>query len=112
MSRIAAGELNRRIAIQSFTTSADSTTNEEVKTWSSLYSSLAAKRLGPKSNETFEANQQVANIEVRYLIRWKDDITEVMRVIDGSDTYYIKGIEESSERKAWKILTCEKRDNE
>lgn len=112
MSMIARGELNRRIAIQSFTEVPDSMTNAPVKTWSNLYNSVAAKRLGPKSSENFEANQQVANIEVRYLINWKDDITEVMRVIDGANTYYIKGIEESSERKHWLILTCEKRDNE
>lgn len=112
MSRIAAGELNRRIAIQSFTVTADSLTNEPVQTWSNLYGSVGAKRLGPKSNESFEANQQVANTEVRYLIRWKDDIDETMRVVEGSNTYYIKGIEESTDRKHWLILTCEKRDNE
>jgi SPP1 family predicted phage head-tail adaptor len=112
MSRIARGELNRRIAIQSFVETAHSVTNEPVKTWSNLYASLATKRLGPKSSESFEANQQVANIEARYLIGWKNDIDETMRVVDGSNTYYIKGIEESTERKGWKILTCEKRDNE
>jgi SPP1 family predicted phage head-tail adaptor len=109
---VRSGELDRRITIQSVSTTNDAITNEEVETFSTFKSNVAAKRLGLQSKEDFEANQQVAVVDARYMIRnygWA--ITERMLVVEGSTTYRIKGIDDRA-REGFVILSCEKRDNE
>jgi SPP1 family predicted phage head-tail adaptor len=106
---ISSGELDRRVVIQNFTTTTTARTNEQVKTYATLYS-VWAKRLKAGSNEEQEGNQQVAKREYRYMIRYKSDITEKMRLVDGTDTYDIGGIE-VMDRKAGLILSVTKRDN-
>jgi SPP1 family predicted phage head-tail adaptor len=108
---IRSGELDIRITIQSVTETNDAVTNQEVSTYATLASNVPAKRLGPKSNESFEANQQVAVSVSRYMIRNRSGLTEKMRVVDGGVTYNISGIENFG-RQGYTILTVERRDNE
>lgn len=110
MGSVRIGEMDIRIIIQSVSTANNALTNQEEKTFSTL-ATVWAKRLGPKSTEGFEADQQVAVSDVRYMIRRRTDLRETYRVIDGSNTYEIKGIEDFGRAGDYMIITCEKRDN-
>lgn len=104
------GELDRRVVVKYQVTTNETTTNQELVTWTTLKSKWV-KRLIQKSNESFEANQQVANQEVKFFGRYDADLDETMAIEDDGVRYYIKGIE-SVDRKTSMTLTCEKRDNE
>jgi hypothetical protein len=104
------GELDRKVTIKQKSVTSESLTNEEVITYSTLRS-VFMKRLGPKSNESFEANQQVAVSTVQYFGRYYGDYDETMILDDDGIEYHIKGIE-VMDRKSGVKLTCEKRDNE
>jgi SPP1 family predicted phage head-tail adaptor len=107
---VRSGEMDQRITIKSVSTSNNTVTNQAIESYSTLVANLPAKRLGPVSKEQFEANQQVAHGVVRYMIRRRTDVTERMRIIEGSLTYEISGIEDFG-RMGYMILTAEKRDN-
>lgn len=119
---VRSGEMDQRITIQSVSTSPNTVTNEATESYSTLVANLPAKRLsasarggmfdgGPSSTEKFEANQQVAHGVARYMIRRRTDVTERMRIVEGSIIYEISGIEDFG-RMGYMILTAEKRDNE
>lgn len=103
--------MDRRIVLQQFTESAaDAETNEKTKTWSTL-ATVWAKRFKKKSGEVYEAKQQVAVTLDAFMIRYRTDVTERMRVVDGDATYDITGIEEGASRQSYLILSVVKRDN-
>lgn len=106
---ISFGEFDVKITIQSVTTANHAITNEPETTYSTL-ATVWSKRLGPKSNEVIEADQTVAVGPARFMIRRRTDVTERMRIVDGSNTYRISGIEDFG-RQGYLILTAEKRDN-
>ncbi|HYG02109.1 MAG TPA: head-tail adaptor protein [Chryseosolibacter sp.] len=132
------GELDTRIRVESYSTSNHTTTNQEVKTWATL-KTIWAKELGPSSREKFEAKQQVAIDETRFLVRSgaafslltadNSNITvdntqitadnfagtvriidEKMRVVRRGEVLYISGIE-GTPRRGYVILKAVKRDN-
>lgn len=104
------GELDRKVTIQQKSVTRDDLTNEESSSWVTV-KSVFAKRMGPKSMEKFEANQQVALTEARYFMRYQSGLDDTMILIDGGEMYHIKGIEQDLGRKQSTILTVEKRDN-
>lgn len=109
MKFIDVGTLDRKITIQSVTATSDPLTNEPIKTFATLATPWA-KRLKNQSNEQYDAAQQVSTQTVRYLIRWRSDVTEKMRIVDGAKTFEISGIEEM-DRKVALILTAISKDN-
>jgi len=135
---INAGELDTRLTIQSWTSAKDAVSNDDIKTWSEL-KTIWVQELGPKSNEGFEARQQVTKEENRFFARASavfglltadnSNITadntlitadnfagivkivdEKMRCIRRGEIFYVSGIEGSG-RRGWVIIKAVKRDN-
>ena len=103
------GQMDRRVKIESGTESINAVTGErQVSAWTT-FKQVWAKRVSV-SAEKFEANQAVALTGNGYVIRYTTGVTELMRVNDGDEYHYIKGIE-TVDRKQYMVLKTEKRDN-
>lgn len=109
------GELDRKIKIQSYTTSNHATTNQPVKTWSDLVT-VWARRFTNRtrtSDERYEANQQVAaevyDFEIRNI---STAVDHKMRIYDTVEDryFYIIGVNKMK-REGKIILTGQYRDN-
>jgi len=96
------GTLNRRIRIETFTTSADSY-GEPIKTWAVLGHVWAAIR-PLKSSERFEAQQVNRQVNLRITIHHRTDVTEQMRILYDGDYYDIQGIRELGYREGLELL--------
>lgn len=99
-----AGQLDRRITIQSFTTTTDDF-GEVVKSFTTL-ANVWAKVEDKRGNEGEDGNQLVATKRVEFLIRYRSDINEQMRIQYNNETYKIEAILNADSRKAFqKIVT-------
>jgi len=99
-----AGQLDRRITIQSFTTTTDDF-GEVVKSFTTL-ANVWAKVEEKRGNEGEDGNQLVATKRVEFLIRYRSDINEQMRITYNNETYKIEAILNADSRKAFqKIVT-------
>jgi len=99
-----AGQLDRRITIQSFTTTTDDF-GEVVQSFTTL-ANVWAKVEEKRGNEGEDGNQLVATKRVEFLIRYRSDINEQMRIQYNNETYKIEAILNADSRKAFqKIVT-------
>ena len=99
-----AGQLDRRITIQSYTTTTDDF-GEVVKSFTTL-AEVWAKVEEKRGNEGEDGNQLVATKRVEFLIRYRSDINEQMRIQYNNETYKIEAILNADSRKAFqKIVT-------
>lgn len=99
-----AGQLDRRITIQSFTTTTDDF-GEVVKSFTTL-ANVWAKVEEKRGNEGEDGNQLVATKRVEFLIRYRSDINEQMRIQYNNETYKIEAILNADSRKEFqKIVT-------
>ena len=99
-----AGQLDRRITIQSFTTTTDDF-GEVVKSFTTL-AEVWAKVEEKRGNEGEDGNQLVATKRVEFFIRYRSDINEQMRIVYSNETYKIETILNADARKAFqKIVT-------
>ncbi len=99
-----AGQMDRRITIQNFTTATD-TFGEVVKTFTTL-AEVWAKVEENKGKEGEDGNQIVATKEVLFFIRYRSDVSEEMRIQYNNETYKIQAILNADARKAFqKIVT-------
>jgi len=99
-----AGQLDRRITIQSFTTTTDDF-GEVVKSFTTL-AEVWAKVEEKRGNEGEDGNQLVATKSVEFFIRYRSDINEQMRIVYNNETYKIETILNADARKAFqKIVT-------
>jgi SPP1 family predicted phage head-tail adaptor len=99
-----AGQLDRRITIQSFTTTTDDF-GEVVKSFTTL-ANVWAKVEDKRGNEGEDGNQLVATKRVEFLIRYRSDINEEMRIQYNNETFKIEAILNADSRKAFqKIVT-------
>jgi len=99
-----AGQLDRRITIQSFTTTTDDF-GEVVKSFTTL-AEVWAKVEEKRGNEGEDGNQLVATKRVEFFIRYRSDINEQMRIVYNNETYKIETILNADARKAFqKIVT-------
>ena len=99
-----AGQLDRRITIQSFTTTTDDF-GEVVKSFTTL-AEVWAKVEEKRGNEGEDGNQLVATKRVEFFIRYRSDINEQMRIVYNNETYKIETILNADVRKAFqKIVT-------
>lgn len=101
-------ELDRKFIVEQPTKSGQAVTNEKIITWSTL-TSVWGKWV-TNSDETNEADQNVAKTNGKILIRYLSGLTEQMRINDGGVYHYIKGIDEV-DRKVTMLVKTEKRDN-
>ena len=99
-----AGQLDRRITIQSFTTTTDDF-GEVVKSFTTL-ANVWAKVEEKRGSEGEEGSQLVATKRVEFFIRYRSDINEKMRIRYNNKTYKIEAILNADDRKAFqKIVT-------
>lgn len=104
-----AGSLDRRVTVESFTTTADAA-GEPIKTWSTFVTFWASRR-DVRGWERFNGSQEIATRTAVYRSRWVAGIHERMRVVDAGTTYRIVGIADD-ERRNWLELTVEAIDPE
>ena len=99
-----AGQMDRRITIQTFTTTTDDF-GEVVKSFTTL-AEVWAKVEEKRGNEGDDGNQIVATKRVEFLIRYRSDINEQMQIQYNNETYKIEAILNADSRKAFqKIVT-------
>jgi len=99
-----AGQLDRRITIQSFTTSTDDF-GEVIQSFTTL-ANVWAKVEEKSGSEGEDGNQLVATRKVEFFIRYRSDINEQMRIVYEGQTHKIEAILNADSRKAFqKIVT-------
>jgi len=104
------GRRDIKITVEQATESRHATTGEKVYSWSNYAAVWGQQMKPPASNETYEADQQVAVQVSRYKIPYLGGLTEKMRFNIAGVYHYIKGIEEWDRRK-YLAVTVERRDN-
>ena len=94
-----AGQLDRRITLQTYTTSTDAF-GQVVKTFSTL-ATVWAKVEEKSGKEGEEGDQVIASKKVNFLIRHRSDLNEQMRVVYDNNTYKIEAIINDDARRAF-----------
>jgi SPP1 family predicted phage head-tail adaptor len=99
-----AGQLDRRITIQNFSETTDSF-GQEVKSFSTLASVWAnvVERVG---REGEDGEMIAATKKVEFIIRYRTDVDEEMRISYNSNTYKIQAIQSADARKAFLKIVC------
>lgn len=102
-------DLDKKFIIETPTTSIDPVTNEKyISAWNT-YATVWGKWM-ENSNDKFEADQQVNIQDGKIVIRFTDGVSPTMRVNDGGEYHYIKGID-LVDRRITMLLKTEKRNN-
>ena len=104
------GKLDTKITIEKPTQAADAY-NEPVTSGWTTHATAQAEKIFKSVDEVGEASQVVAVQMILWRIRYQAGITEKMRINDGTDKYYIMGIETVGRVRELMIKTI-KRDNE
>ena len=94
---MAIGNLDRRIVIQASTVSRDGY-GEGVPAWSTFRTVWAWIR-PVNVSEAEKSNKITASETVRFVVRYRSDYNEKMRIVYNSATYDIRGIQEVGRRK-------------
>lgn len=97
MDRIRAGELDRRITLETATEIVNDAYERET-VWTTALSQVPAKKVYLSGGEQYEDFEKNTEIKQKYLIRFRDDVTKRMRIKDGSDYFEIESIEEVGRR--------------
>ena len=99
-----AGQLDRRIIIQGFSESTD-TFGQEVKSFSTLDTVWAnvKEKIG---SEGEEGDMIASTKKVEFIIRYRTDVNEQMRILYNSNIYKIQTIQNADARKAFLKLVC------
>lgn len=88
---IAAGRLNKRVALQSPTISQDNDTGATTETWGTVATVWAS--IEPLSVRDFIASdERQSKVAARITIRYRDDIDATWRVVHKARTYQIVGV--------------------
>lgn len=82
-----AGRLRQRVTLRTFTESQDGF-GELIKTWADLATVWAAV-LPLRGREYMDSRELQVELSVRILIRYRADVTSLMRVVHGVHTYEI-----------------------
>lgn len=103
-----AGQLDRRITIQTFSESTDAF-GQEVKSFTTLANvwSMVVEKVG---NEAENGDMISATKRVDFFIRFRSDINEQMRIVYNNKTYKIKAIQSADARQAFQMIRCEYTD--
>ena len=99
-----AGQLDRRIITQGFSESTDGF-GQEVKTYSTLDTVWA--NVKEKVGSEGEDGDMIASTKkVEFIIRYRTDVNEQMRILYNSNIYKIQTIQTADARKAFLKLVC------
>ena len=99
-----AGQLDRRITIQTFSETTDNF-GQEVKSFSTL-ASVWANVVEKVGREGEDGEMIAATKKVEFIIRYRTDVDEEMRIIYNSNTYKIQAIQSADARKAFLKIVC------
>lgn len=99
-----AGQLDRRITIQTFSETTDSF-GQEVKSFSTL-ASVWANVVEKVGREGEDGEMIAATKKVEFVIRYRTDVDEEMRIIYNNNTYKIQAIQSADARKAFLKIVC------
>ena len=99
-----AGQLDRRITIQNFSETTDSF-GQEVKSFSTL-ASVWANVVEKVGREGEDGEMIAATKKVEFIIRYRTDVDEEMRISYNSNTYKIQAIQSADARKAFLKIVC------
>ena len=99
-----AGQLDRRITIQNFSETTDSF-GQEVKSFSTL-ASVWANVVEKMGSEGEDGDMIAATKKVEFIIRYRTDVNEEMRISYNSNTYKIQAIQSADARKAFLKIVC------
>lgn len=102
------GELDRRITIQSYTTTTDAF-GQKTKSFGTL-ASVWAKVVEKVGDEGENGDMISATKRVDFFIRFRSDINEQMRITYNSKTYKIHAIQSADARQAYQMIRCEYTD--
>ena len=99
-----AGQLDRRITIQNFSETTDSF-GQEVKSFSTL-ASVWANVVEKIGREGEDGEMIAATKKVEFIIRYRTDVDEEMRISYNNNTYKIQAIQSADARKAFLKIVC------
>lgn len=102
------GELDRRITIQSYTTTTDAF-GQKTKSFGTL-ANVWAKVVEKVGDEGENGDMISATKRVDFFIRYRSDINEQMRITYNSKTYKIHAIQSADARQAYQMIRCEYTD--
>jgi SPP1 family predicted phage head-tail adaptor len=105
-----AGQLDRRITIQSYTTTTDAF-GQKTKSFGTL-ANVWAKVVEKVGDEGENGDMISATKRVDFFIRFRSDINEQMRITYNNETYKIHAIQSADARKAYQMIRCEYTDAE
>ena len=102
-----AGQLDRRITLQTFSEATDAF-GQEVKSYSTLATVWAkvVEKIGTGNGEKEEGDMIAATKKVEFMIRYRTDVNEEMRISYNSNIYKIKAIQSADARKAFLKIVC------
>lgn len=96
------GDLDRDIEIQEFTTQKN-TFGEEIKAWTTLYN-MRAKVTPVRGEERYAALQNTAAAEVKFKIRYREDISTLNGVLYEGRSYDIVAVMELGRKEALELM--------
>lgn len=99
-----AGQLDRRITIQTFSETTDNF-GQEVKSFSTL-ASVWANVVEKVGSEGEDGEMIAATKKVEFVIRYRTDVDEEMRILYNNNTYKIQAIQSADARKAFLKIVC------
>ena len=101
--KLAAGDLDQRVTLQHVVVSR-SATGAEVQTWQDIATVYASVR-PLRGREFFAAGETQAAVDVRVLIRYRDDVTREMRVLHrGKPLDIVSVIDQDSRRESLELM--------
>ena len=103
MSCSAAGKLDRQILIEQNTPVQDGF-GQPIESWGTL-ATVWAEKLNPKVAEKYVGDKFVPTRSIVWRIRFRGDVTELMRVVYNSNNYGIIGTYEEGRRKYLIVVT-------
>jgi SPP1 family predicted phage head-tail adaptor len=97
-----AGQLDRRITLQTFTSSTDAfgQLNKSFTTLASVWAKVVEK----SGSENEQSDQLVAVKKVHFFIRYRSDINEQMRIVYNNKTYKIEAIISDESRDSFQRI--------
>jgi len=96
------GKMNQRIRIEQATVAADAY-GEPIKSWGVLDHVWAAV-IPLRVNERFASQQVGRDVELKLVVHYRTDVTEMMRLLLEGDYYDIKGVTEIGYHEGLELL--------
>lgn len=95
------GRLDRRLTLQR-KTATENDYGEPVETWTTI-ATVWAEKIPVRGAERYAAMQTVAEVDTRFKIRYRTDVSPLDRVVCAGITYDVKGVLEIGRREGWEI---------